>query len=111
MKFIIHSKHLLDEALKLEKQLGQCYIPGRDTLQDHGDNILKANLKAMMQSDKEVYVIWDGGSMGTLFDMGMAYALSKVIIPVKLVGGRNWAEYFGSKIGKTISYEDYTSLS
>ena len=84
MKFIIHSKQLITEAINLESQLKEkCYIPGRDTPQTHGDSILADNLRAMIACENDVYVIWDGGSMGTLFDMGMAYALKKNIIPLK----------------------------
>ena len=102
MKFIIHSKQLLQMALDHEKKIGEkCYIPSRDTPQDHGDNILPTNLKAMEGCD-EVLVFWDGGSLGTMFDMGMAYALRKPIKPMELVNGRNWQEYFQSKIGETI---------
>jgi len=101
--FIVHSKQLLNEALKHEKELRvDCYIPGRDTPQTHGDQILPANLKAMKECE-EVHVFWDGGSLGTVFDMGMAFALGKPIKPVMLVEGRDWREYFRSKIGSTIS--------
>ena len=58
MIFIIHSKQLLSDALALETKLKKpCYIPGRDTFQDHGDNILKANYEAMRGSEDDVYVI------------------------------------------------------
>jgi len=103
MKFIIHSKQLLKQAIAFEQELGEkCYIPIRDTKQDHGDNILPANLKALMESENVVFVFWDGGSFGTMFDMGMAYALGKTIKPVELVEGRSWQQYFKSKIGGQI---------
>ena len=103
MKFIIHSKQLLKQAIAFEQELGEkCYIPIRDTKQDHGDNILPANLKAMKECENDVYVFWDGGSLGTMFDMGMAYALGKTIRPIQLVEGRNWQQYFKSKIGGKI---------
>ena len=102
MIFIIHSKQLLQEALNHEKKLGtKCYIPGRDTPQDHGDNILPNNFKAMKKCS-EVHVFWDGGSLGTMFDMGMAYALKLPIKPIMLIEGKNWQEYFKSKLGKII---------
>lgn len=103
MRFIIHSKQLLSNAVEFERRIGEkCYIPIRDTIQDHGDNILPNNLLAMKQCEEEVYVFWDGGSLGTMFDMGMAYALGKKIIPVELVEGRNWQQFFKSKIGQEI---------
>lgn len=101
--FIIHSLKLLKQALDLEMSLAvECYIPGRDTPQTHGDEILPINLNALKNCGKDVYVIWDGDSHGTMFDMGMAYALGKDIYPVELVQGRSWPEYFKSKIGKVI---------
>lgn len=107
MIFIIHSLKLLDEALALEVDLccGKCYIPGRDTPQTTGDAILKANLEALIESDEDVYAVWDGSSLGTLFDMGSAYALGKKIHPTPIVGNRSWPDFFQSKVCETISYE------
>jgi len=107
MKFIIHSLKLTDEAIELETDIGEpCYIPGRDTPQTEVDEILKANLLALIESDDDVYVIWDGSSLGTLFDMGSAYALGKAIWPVYLVGNRSWPAFFSSMIGGEIKYEN-----
>jgi len=105
MKFIIHSLKLTDQAIAFEKKLAEsCYIPGRDTAQTHGDEILRENLSAMKESDPDVYVIWDGASQGTLFDMGCAYALGKKIHPIFLVPGRSWTDYFSRKINQIITY-------
>ncbi len=105
MKFIIHSKQLMNLAIDYEKESGEkCYIPCRDTIQDNGDNILPRNFEALRDCDIEVPVFWDGGSLGTMFDMGMAYALGKKIIPMNFTAGRNWQEYFKSKIGDSIEY-------
>ena len=107
MQFIIHSKQLCGQAERYEESLGKrCYIPGRDTRQADGTQILRQNLRAMKRCEQDVPVFWDGGSLGTMFDMGMAYALGKRILPKELVSGRNWIEYFGSKIGQCISCED-----
>ena len=59
-------------------------------------------VEALKKCDKDVFVIWDGGSFGTLFDMGMAYSLGKHIHPVALVEGRSWQQYFKSKIGQIL---------
>lgn len=105
MKFIIHSKQLLDMAIQYEKEIGErCYIPVRDTPQTHGDSILPLNHDAMKGCENEVLVIWDGMSMGTMFDMGMAYAMGKTLKPLKLVCGRTWQDYFASKVGDEIAY-------
>lgn len=102
--FIIHSLKLIKEALLLEKELGEpCYVPGRDTEQTQGDHILKQNLEGMLRSDI-VYVIWDGQSQGTLFDMGMAYALGIPIKPFKLVYNRSWISFFVNKLKGEILY-------
>ena len=106
MKFIIHSLKLLKEAEALETdlKLGRCYIPGRDTPQTHGEEILQRNYDAMVRCEGDVYVVWDGSSLGTVFDMGMAYALGKTIIPFRLVVRANWPDFFRSKLGKDIKH-------
>ena len=100
MKFIIHSKQLLNEALEYESKSGErCYIPGRDTPQTNGDEILPINLEAMRNCDDEIPVFWDGGSKGTLFDMGMAYALEK---PIKVIKTKkhHWTKFVAKREGK-----------
>ena len=100
MIFIIHSLNMLDEAIKLEKELGgDCYIPGRDTNQkQHGDFILRDNLEAMKKCVDIVYCLWDGESLGTIFDLGMAYALGYKIIPYSIGNSdKHWKRYFTEK--------------
>lgn len=59
--------------------------PPRDTAQDDptGLRICSDNLKAIRAADV-VHVIWDGKSQGCLFDLGMAFALGKWVIPLDL---------------------------
>jgi len=59
--------------------------PPRDTDQsdETGLRICADNYNAIKASDT-VHVVWDGKSQGCLFDLGMAFALSKPIIPIKL---------------------------
>ena len=103
--FIIHSLKLQSEAEKLERDLEElCYIPGRDTPQTNGQDILRANYFAMRDSKCRVYVIWDGQSQGTLFDMGMAYALDKEIMPFILTKGRSWVSYFEMNLKNPIRF-------
>ena len=101
--FIIHSLKLLNKALALEKELGRpCYIPGRDTEQHEGGrDILSQNFEGM-KGCVNVYVIWDGQSQGTLFDIGMAYALGISLLPVELVNNRSWVSFFESNCGGQI---------
>ena len=104
--FIIHSLKLQPEAETLESQLqSNCYIPGRDTPQTTGEEILQANYEAMRDSADTVYVIWDGQSMGTLFDMGMAYAMGKTIIPSELAHKRSWVDYFQANLNGEIKHK------
>jgi nucleoside 2-deoxyribosyltransferase len=62
----------------LEDQGEKVYYPARDT--DQNDNtgykICSDNLEAIKES-KEVHIFWDKNSQGTLFDLGIAFALEK----------------------------------
>jgi len=83
--FIIHSIGFTDKALHYAKSLDprdNWYIPGIHTPQfTSPQEILKANRDALFLSD-ECHVLWDKSSLGTVFDMGMAYALDK---PIKII--------------------------
>jgi nucleoside 2-deoxyribosyltransferase len=59
--------------------------PPRDTNQDDavGLRICRDNADAIAASDV-VHVIWDGKSHGCLFDLGVAFALRKIVIPIEL---------------------------
>lgn len=59
--------------------------PHRDTDQndESGFRICSDNAKAIAAADV-VHVIWDGDSQGCLFDLGVAFALGKRIIPLDL---------------------------
>ena len=63
----------------------QVYWPARDTHQNDpiGLAICQENLKAMQDADV-VHIIWDGKSQGSLFDLGMAFALGKWVVPIEL---------------------------
>ena len=63
-----------------------------------GDEILKVNRKAVQECDS-IYVIWDGVSFGTVFDMGMAYGLEKPIFVVDVIP-QSWTTYAMGKKGK-----------
>lgn len=67
----------------LESQGHIVYYPARDTnqLDGTGLRICKDNRSAIEAAD-EVHIIWDGKSTGSLFDLGMAFALRKKIVPV-----------------------------
>ena len=101
MKFIIHTLSLVDKAIKLEELLGEkCYIPGRDTNQEvFGDEILRQNYEGMSASDNDVWAVWDGKSHGSLFDMGMAYAMGKQIHYYRVESNLHgaWSEFAWEK--------------
>ena len=95
--FIIHSLGQTEMAIKagekLESDGHTVYIPGRDTPQgDHldGEDILQHNFNGLRGCD-EAHCYWDGTSLGTIFDAGMAYAL-RIPIRFKYVK-RTWTEF------------------
>jgi len=61
------------------------HYPARDTNQidDTGLQICKDNMEAIKNADV-IHFVWDGKSQGSLFDLGMAFALNKRIIPLLL---------------------------
>lgn len=61
----------------------EVYYPARDTEQNDniGFRICTDNRTAIKNSD-EVHIFWDKNSQGSLFDLGMAFALEK---PLKIV--------------------------
>lgn len=70
---------------ELEREGMLVHFPPRDTDQDDntGLRICQDN-RAAIEAASVVYVIWDGQSQGTLFDLGVAFALRKPVIPVRL---------------------------
>jgi len=74
-----------DVVERLEAEGNVVYWPARDTDQNDptGYRICQSNTNAIERADV-VYVIWDGKSEGCLFDLGIAFALRKRIIPLDL---------------------------
>lgn len=95
--YICHSlglKDVVGKAVKgLEREGCQVYFPARDTPQGNQvdvETILQNNYNGLKDVNI-VYCYWDGVSQGTLFDLGMAYALG---IPIKFIKvSRTWASY------------------
>jgi hypothetical protein len=60
------------------------HFPPDDVQQDDptGAGICRAHLAAMRTAD-EVHVFWDLNSFGSHFDLGMAYAMGKKIVPIE----------------------------
>lgn len=70
----------------LEREGHKVHYPPRDAPQEDatGRLICETHLRAMIDCD-EVHVHWDVDSKGSHFDLGMAYALGKEIVPVSCV--------------------------
>lgn len=81
----------MKEILKMIVGDPKIYYPARDTNQDDplGLRICVDN-RAAMESMQEVWFVWDGQSQGSIFDLGMAFAMGKpieaVYVPVKTRG-------------------------
>lgn len=59
------------------------HFPPDDAPQEDptGEAICRTHLAAMLEAD-EVHVFWDVKSSGSHFDLGMAYAMGKKLVPV-----------------------------
>ena len=102
--FIIHSTGMTKEALEyageLESEGHFTYVPLRDTEQvlTTEAEILANNRKGIEWCD-ETHVIWDLSSLGTMFDMGVAYGGYK---PIKIISTKNhhWTKFVVKREGK-----------
>lgn len=77
--------HVIREYVtELREQGHTVHFPPDDVPQDDptGAAICAAHLAAMREAD-EVHVFWDVNSYGSHFDLGMAYAMGKRIVPVE----------------------------
>lgn len=79
----------------LEQNKLSVYWPYRDTNQDDpiGNEICKSNREALTKAE-EVHVWFSENSIGTIFDLGMAWALHKKIVlanDVPLTSQRSFA--------------------
>jgi len=83
------TKEIREKINKHIKTLENCgyfvYYPARDTNQKDiiGLRICQDNKKALIEADA-IHLFWDGKSQGFLFDLGMAFALNKKVVPIML---------------------------
>lgn len=74
-----------DYIARLEQSGDKVHYPARDTDQSgDGVNICKTNRRAIEQSD-EVHIFYDPDSAGSLFDIGIAFALRKKLVIANVV--------------------------
>ena len=68
-----------------ERQGCRVHYPARDTDQNDpvGIEICTQNRNAIADAD-EVHVLWDPKSPGSLFDLGMAFALEKPVVVINI---------------------------
>lgn len=80
-----HMSETADVVRRLEQEGWQVHWPPRDTDQvdETGYRICEDNREAIRRADV-VFVVWDGKSKGSLFDMGMAFAMEKPVRVVEL---------------------------
>ena len=69
---------------KIEKQGYKVHYPPRDVIQEDatGWNICEAHRNAILKCD-EVHIFWDTTSIGSHFDLGMAFVLRKKLKLIK----------------------------
>lgn len=74
-----------DIVKNLEAEGYSVHWPHRDTDQedDTGLRICSDNKRAIAEADV-IHFVWDGQSQGSLFDLGMAFAMNKKVIPLVL---------------------------
>jgi len=81
--------HDMDETFQivceLERDGWQIHWPHRDTDQTDpiGLEICKTNRQAINDADM-VFIVWDGKSTGSLFDLGMAFAMNKPLSIIEI---------------------------
>ena len=70
------------ERISLVNQGWDVYFPPYDTNQSGVSlEICEQNLNAIKEADA-IFFTWDGQSQGCLFDLGIAFALHKDIVPI-----------------------------
>ena len=84
-------------VLDLERQGVSVHWPERDTNQDDkiGNNICKQNKDAILSADR-IYVYYNPKSAGTLFDLGIAWAVGKPMTLINKVEPTDGSKSFNN---------------
>lgn len=78
-------KEKMEEYINQQEQLGnKVYYPARDTNQsdDTGGWRICIDNKCAIREADEVHIFWDDKSIGSIFDLGVAFAFDKKLIVV-----------------------------
>ena len=99
-----HEMSELEELVAALDEQYDLHWPHRDTNQsgDTGLTICWDNYNAIKDADI-VLMVWNGESYGSHFDLGVAFALGKIISPVKLVDGQIWWDTLERTSGKSFN--------
>lgn len=68
------------ERLEESGQQYEVRLPALDHMPDLNELDICSHNREMIEWAEEVHLIWDGRSIGTLFDLGMAFALRKPLV-------------------------------
>lgn len=81
----VQVEHMQNWIFSKRSQGDTVYYPGTDTDQNDpvGYRICSDNRKALAAADK-IAIFWDKDSKGSLFDLGMAFALKKSLEIINL---------------------------
>ena len=70
---------MIGEGALLTAKGHRVLYPVFDNYSELGELEICIQNREMIEQADEVYVMWDGRSMGTVFDLGMAFALRKKV--------------------------------
>jgi len=100
-----YKKKLEDYVKYLESEGREVHLPHRDTDQTKsGYEICHQNARAIAMAD-EVHVFYNPESLGTHFDMGVAFAYGKKVVIVEMIEGqgkftqmlKDWAKIYSEE--------------
>jgi len=73
---------MFDHRYQLEEENHDVRLPAFDGHQEMNEYQVCEYNRSLIEWADEVHVLWDGRSTGTIFDLGMCFALKK---PLKLI--------------------------
>lgn len=73
---------IIDHKNEMQELGFEVSIPAFDDFEDYNDLAVAEYNRAQIITADEIHLIWDGRSIGTIFDFGMVFALQK---PLKII--------------------------